>query len=162
VRLGAPSGSHDQMLATVWRLLSCLCGAPSLTGGRVCPLIVEVKLRPTVSRPVVPLGSESRGTQDHILLSQFLILPQPRGLGPRIYIPQEQGDPDIPPGTGFHFRRLLWLAGLRWRYSIPPPNGLCRLSWAELILLPTVSRPVRLGIGLPFGAHDQILSLSFL
>jgi hypothetical protein len=36
------------------------------------------------------------------------------------------------------------------------------LSWVEFILRPTISRPVRLGIGLPFGAHDQILSLSFL
>jgi hypothetical protein len=47
---------------------------------------------------------------------------QPRGSGPRIYIPQEQGGPIIPPGTRFSFRRLLRLAGLRWRYSIPPPH----------------------------------------
>jgi hypothetical protein len=31
----------------------------------------------------------------------------------------------------------------------------------EFVLLPTVSRPVRLGIGLHFGAHDQILSFFF-
>jgi hypothetical protein len=36
------------------------------------------------------------------------------------------------------------------------------LSWVEFILRKTVSRPVRLDIGLLFGAHDQILSLSFL
>jgi hypothetical protein len=30
-------------------------------------------------------------------------LPQPGGPGPRIYIPREQGDPIIPPGTGFPF-----------------------------------------------------------
>jgi hypothetical protein len=40
-----------------------------------------------------------------------LILPQPGGLGPRIYISQEQGGLVIPPGTGFHFRRLFKLAG---------------------------------------------------
>jgi hypothetical protein len=43
------------------------------------------------------LGSESGGTGDHILLSQIL---------------------DFP------FRRLLRFAGLRWRYSIPPPHGI--------------------------------------
>jgi hypothetical protein len=29
-----------------------------------------------------------------------------------------------PPGTGFPFHRLLLLAGLRWRYSTPPPHGI--------------------------------------
>jgi hypothetical protein len=42
--------------------------------------------------------------------------PQPGGPGPRIYIPQEHAG-SAPPGTGFSFRRLLRLAGLRWRYS---------------------------------------------
>jgi hypothetical protein len=49
-------------------------------------------------------------------------LPQPGGLGPHIYIPQEQGGPVIPPGTGFPFCRVLQLAGLRWRYMNPPPH----------------------------------------
>jgi hypothetical protein len=52
-------------------------------------------------------------------LSLFLRLPQPGGPGPCIYFPQEQGGPVMRPGTGFPFRRLLRLAGLRWRYSIP-------------------------------------------
>jgi hypothetical protein len=38
----------------------------------------------------------------------------------RIYIPQEQGGPVIPPGTGFPFRRLLRFVGQCWRYSKPP------------------------------------------
>jgi hypothetical protein len=48
---------------------------------------------------VVILMSESRGAHDHLLLSD-LKLPQPGGPGPFIYIPQEQGGPVIPPGTG--------------------------------------------------------------
>jgi hypothetical protein len=43
------------------------------------------------------LRSESLGTRDHILLSQI---------------------------WDFPFRRLLRLAGSRWRYSTPPPHGL--------------------------------------
>jgi hypothetical protein len=39
-----------------------------------------------------------------------------------IYIPQEQGGPVIPPGTGFPFRHLLPLGGLRRRYSNPPTH----------------------------------------
>jgi hypothetical protein len=50
-------------------------------------------------------------------------LSQSGGPGSRIYIPQEQGGPVIAPGTGFPFRRLLRLAGLRWRYSNLPPHG---------------------------------------
>jgi hypothetical protein len=84
-------------------------------------------------------------------------LPQPGGPGPWIYIPQEQGDPVIPPpDTGFPFRRLLRLVGLRWKYSTPPPHGInCCLS-LSLMLRPTVIRPVCLGIKHPPGANDQI------
>jgi hypothetical protein len=64
--------------------------------------------------------SESRRIRYHILLSH-LRLPQLGGPGPRIYIPQEQCGPVIPPAIGFPFRRPLRLSGLRWRYSNPPP-----------------------------------------
>jgi hypothetical protein len=111
VRLGVrhPSGIRDQfflLLEIFFRHMRvCYFVAPSLTRGLVCNLLLLLVLA-----CAVPLGSESRGTQ---LLSQFLRLPQPGGRGPRIYIPQEQGGPDIPPGTGFPFRRLLRLTGLR-------------------------------------------------
>jgi hypothetical protein len=36
---------------------------------------------------------------------------------PCIYIPQAQVGPVTPPGSGFPFRRLLRLAGLRWKCS---------------------------------------------
>jgi hypothetical protein len=48
--------------------------------------------------------------------------PKLGGPGTCIYILQEQGGPAITPGTGFPFRRLLRLAGLRWRYSDQPPQ----------------------------------------
>jgi hypothetical protein len=60
-----------------------------------------------------------------------LRLPQPRDPGLRIYIPQEQGSPVIPPDTGFPFHCLLRLAGLRYRHLNPPPRkvtGLCLYS----------------------------------
>jgi hypothetical protein len=63
-----------------------------------------------------------RDLRQHSTLSDSR-LPQPRGPGPRIFSPQEEGGPIIPPGTGFPFRRLLRHAGLRWRYSTPPPHG---------------------------------------
>jgi hypothetical protein len=59
----------------------------------------------------VILMSQTRGTHDHILLSDSRF-PQTGGPGPRIYILQEQGGPVITPGTGFPFRRLRRLAGL--------------------------------------------------
>jgi hypothetical protein len=66
------------------------------------------------------------GPSHAVLMTTFYCLRfethEPGGPGLRIYIPQEQGEPVIPPGTGFPFRRLLLLAGLRWRYSNPPPD----------------------------------------
>jgi hypothetical protein len=73
--------------------------APSLTRGWVCNLLIQLLLG--LARAVT-LGSKSRRTHDHILLSH-LRLPQPGGPGHCIYIPQEQGGPVIPPGTGFPF-----------------------------------------------------------
>jgi hypothetical protein len=61
----------------------------------------------------VILRSESRGTDDHILLSQIRDSPTWRAR-----FPQKQDGPVIPPGTGFPFRCLLRLAGLRWRYNV--------------------------------------------
>jgi hypothetical protein len=49
-------------------------------------------------------------------------LPQPGGSGPSICISQEQGGPIIPLGTGFPFRHLLRLSGLRCRYSTLSPH----------------------------------------
>jgi hypothetical protein len=50
--------------------------------------------------------------------------------------------------------------GLRWRYSNPPPHGVTTLWSLEFFLRPTVSRPVSLGIGPPFGTLVQILFCS--
>jgi hypothetical protein len=65
----------------------------------------------------VILRSEPRGTHDHILLSQIRDSPNLKG--------QEQGGLVIPPGTGFPFRRLLRLVGLRWSivFNVTPRRG---------------------------------------
>jgi hypothetical protein len=64
---------------------------------------------------VITQWSESLRTRNHTLLFH-LSLPQPGGPGSCIYIPQEQGGPVIPLGTGFPLRRLLRLAGLQLTY----------------------------------------------
>jgi hypothetical protein len=87
-----PSGAYDQIFITVRHLRVCLCGALSLTTGQVCRL----QLLLVLASPVI-LGSESRGTREHILRSQI---------------------------RDFPFRRLRRLTGLRWRYSTPPPHGI--------------------------------------
>jgi hypothetical protein len=102
-----PPGTRDQfffLLEIFYRLLRvCYIVAPSLTRGRVCNLLLLLVLA-----SAVPLGSDYRGTQDHILLPQFLRLPQPRGRGPRIYISQEEGGADISQGTGLcHMSRTI-------------------------------------------------------
>jgi hypothetical protein len=53
-------------------------------------------------------------------------LPHPGGPGPRIYVPQEQGGPVIPPGTGYPIRRLL-------RLGHAETERLLQLSWLYLL-----------------------------
>jgi hypothetical protein len=68
-----------------------------------------LKCRP--SRAVI-FRSECLGTLDHILLSEI---------------------------RDFPFLRLLRLAGLRWRYSTPPPHGRHFFFWQtpRVLLLPS-------------------------
>jgi hypothetical protein len=123
-----PSGAQDNIFITVRQLRVCWCGALSLTRGRVCHLQLLLVLASAVI-----FGSESRGTLDHILLSQI---------------------------RDFPFRRLLQLAGLRWRYSIPLPlitsrNGshinhrhYCSAAvafvywWSPVLLYPIAALPI--------------------
>jgi hypothetical protein len=83
-----PSWAYNQISITVGQLRVCWCGALSLTRGRVYRLQLLLDLASAVI-----LGSESRGTRDHILLSQI---------------------------QDFPFCHLLRLAGIRWRYSTLP------------------------------------------
>jgi hypothetical protein len=99
--------------------------------GSVCRL----QLLLVLARAVI-LRSESRGTHDLILLYEVRDSSNLKGSGHRIYIPQEQGSPVIPTGTGFHFRRLLRLAGLRWRYSTTPPHANCITFFHARLHLP--------------------------
>jgi hypothetical protein len=80
--------------------------APSLTRGRVCCLQLLLVLASAVI-----LGSEFRGSHDHILLSHIRDSPNLEGQVP-VFTP-----PSYSPGSGFRFRRLLRLTGLRWNYS---------------------------------------------
>jgi hypothetical protein len=61
----------------VWNLRSCICGAPSLTTGRVCNLQCNHSMVRAAQSPK-PYFTVSFKT------------PQPGGPGSRIYIPQEQ------------------------------------------------------------------------
>jgi hypothetical protein len=79
---------------------------------------------------------DPRGSWPHFAVSDSR-LHQPGGPGPRVYIPQEQGGRLIASGTGY------------W------PSNLS----LSLMLRPTVSRPVCLGIKHPSGASDQILTI---
>jgi hypothetical protein len=69
------------------QLRVCWCGAPSLTRGRICRLQLLLALASAVI-----LGSESRWTHDHILLSQVRDSPNLEGqvtvfISPRNWVP---------------------------------------------------------------------------
>jgi hypothetical protein len=118
------SGTCDQILLPVGRLLSKSCGLVSV--GR--PLWRQDE---SVVCSAITQLFKSRRTRNHTLLS-LLRLPQPGGPVSRIYILQEQGRPVISPGTGFPLRRLLRLAGLQWRYSNPLPTWRARSLYIYL------------------------------
>jgi hypothetical protein len=131
LNVGLTSEADDQIF-----VLFCVTTAgflmfgPSLTRRWICSLLVQLFRGITKA---VTLGSKCCRTHGHVLLSRLKI-PQPGSPGPHIYILPEQSSPVVPPGTGFPFRRLLGLAGLRLRYSTPSrPSTRGRVE--ELIVL---------------------------
>jgi hypothetical protein len=97
-----PSGTRDQLyflLEIFFRHLRvCYFVAPSLTRGRVCNLLYNCFW----ALPEPSLLGRSPAELRSIFYCLIWDSPQPGGPGSRIYIPQEQGGPDMPPGTGFN------------------------------------------------------------
>jgi hypothetical protein len=93
------SGAHDQIFVFCLTIAGFLMWGTAVTRGWVWNLLVQLIL---VLARAVTLLSKSRRTHGHILVSH-LRLPQLGLTGPRIYIPQEQAGPVIPPGTAFRF-----------------------------------------------------------
>jgi hypothetical protein len=89
------------------------------------------------SRQISHFRVRVRGTHDHILLSQIRDSPNLEGHVPIFISPRNRVDQLYSPGTGFPFRRLLRLAGLRWSYSNPPPHGSHWLFTTELFFITT-------------------------
>jgi hypothetical protein len=124
----------------------------SLTRRWVCRLQFLLALANAVT-----LGSESRGTHGHILLSPIRNSSNVEDQVPVLTSLQEHGTPVITPYTGFPFRRLRWHAGLRWRYSNPLPHGLptsTRISIRVTLRMVVYRQSVRLGAK-PLDTHDQ-------
>jgi hypothetical protein len=109
-----PSGAYDQIFITVRELWVCWSGALSQTRGRICRLQLLLAFASAVI-----FWFESRGTRDHILLSQI---------------------------RDFPFRRLLQFAGLRWRYSTPPPHEILKSLKVKVTLRLTVSQSICVGV----------------
>jgi hypothetical protein len=80
-----PTGAQDQICITVRQLRICFRGAPFLTTGRVCHLQFLLAFASAVI-----LGSEFRGTHDHILLSQIWDSPNLEGLVPVFITPTKR------------------------------------------------------------------------
>jgi hypothetical protein len=107
-------------------------------------LSLSLMLRPTVSRPVCLRIKHPSGGYDHIFITvghlwvcrcealsderlglSFTIVTVPRQRSySRVRVPWYFGHTLLSQIRDFPFRRLVLLAGLRWRYSAPPPHGI--------------------------------------
>jgi hypothetical protein len=145
-----PSGEPKTRFVLVRQLRVCWCGAPSLTRGWDLLITIAAGLRQRrYSRVHIAWNSWPHFTASDSRHSQ------PGGPGPCTYVPQWQGGPVILPGRGFPFHRLLRLAGLRWRYSNPPPHKVKSQSYFTTGGLPPINLSWRQA---PWDPRPEILS----
>jgi hypothetical protein len=121
-----PSGAQDQISITVRQLQVCWCEAPSLTRGWICRL----KLLLALASAII-LGSESRGTHDHILQSHIRDSPNLEGQVPVFISPRNRvlqlysqalgslfvasyGSQDYGGGIWTRLHAGFWLQMLNW------------------------------------------------
>jgi hypothetical protein len=117
--------TDGQVFVSVIQLPVCWCGVSTLTG--LSFTIVAGPRQRSHSQIRVP-----RDSWPHVTVSDSRLPPTWRARSPYLY-PPGTGWPGYTPGTGFPFRRLLRLAGLRWRYSNPPPHGRNDYSQSRLL-----------------------------
>jgi hypothetical protein len=100
--------------------------------GKICRvnnlIFNPVACRSQKSKSRSKLLYDCRSVSQYVLVSSPLVtryyfLLQLVGPGSLIYISQEQGGPALTSGTVFPLRRLLRLAGPRWRNFNTPPHG---------------------------------------
>jgi hypothetical protein len=119
VRLGdKPLETHDRRF--FFQLNTC-GHSPYVTSSLTRRWVFHLQMLLALASAVI-LRSESSGTFYCFTFERVFISPQ------------EQGGPVIPPGTWYPFRRLLRLAGLRWRYSNPPPHEVA-LSYSGILVI---------------------------
>jgi hypothetical protein len=116
------SGSQPEHMTrfffSVWRFQVSWCG------GTLSDENMDLQFTPTIaSGPCQSSHSWEQVPQNSrpYFTASFEISPTLKARSPYAY-PQEQGGPVIPIGIKFSLRHLLRIAGLRWRYSNPPPS----------------------------------------
>jgi hypothetical protein len=152
----SPSGNRDQISFSLKFPLDscrfCYFVVPSLTRGRTLHFLLGLAR-------AITHWLESRRPHNYILLSH-LRLPQPGGPGTRIYIPQEQGGPVIPPDTGFQFVASYDSQGCGGGILTRLHTGLTRVG-VEVTLRPTVGQSVLVSGRHPGPATNFSFSLRF-